>query len=385
MPAQPDWTKVRDEFPTLKDTNYLNSCSLGLLSNRTREALYQFIDLWTRYGAKSWYIYWLGEIGEVRREFAALINASPEEIAVLPNISSTLAAISSSLDLSEGDQVVTCALDFPTIPHHFLAKTRNGVETVVIPSSDGVKVDLDQFEGAITERTALVATTRVYFTSGYIQDVASLAELAHRRGALLFMDDYQAAGQVPIDVKATDVDVLVSGGLKWLLGGPGIAYMYVKGDLLEGLTPTIAGWFGNRNQFDFNPREMAFREDAAKFETGTPSVAAVYAGAAGLRQVNELGPEAIRERTSGLTIHLVEGLASEGFKLRIPKESERHASITMVELENPEGMVQELAKRSIIVDSRPGAVRVSPYFYNTVEDIDQAVSAMVEIRSSLSR
>ena len=221
-----DWPAIRAQFPTLAHTTYLNSCSLGLLSNRSRDAVNRFLDLWAEKGAAAWYAEWMAEIGAARYEFAALINASPDEIAVLPNISSTLAAVASSLDLGEGDSVVTTALDFPTVAHHFLAKGRQGVETVIIPSPDRVRIGLDHFESAIVaDRTILVATGRVYFTSRYVQDITSVAELAHRKGAPLFVDDYQATGQLPIDVKATGVDILASGGLKWLLGGPGIAYM----------------------------------------------------------------------------------------------------------------------------------------------------------------
>ena len=382
MTTQPDWSKVRSQFPTLDRKIYLNSCSLGLLSNRSRDAMNRYMDLWTEYGAAAWYSEWGAEIGALRQEFATLINASTDEIAIMPNISSTLAAISSSLDFTERNEVVVGALDFPTVAHQFLAREeKEGVKTDILPSSDGVKIALDQFEEAITERTALVATSRVYFTSGYIQDIESITAMAHQKGALAFIDDYQATGQIPIDVKEVDVDVLVSGGLKWLLGGPGIAYMYVRQDLIEKLTPTIAGWFGNRDQFAFNPNEMVFRDDAAKFETGTPSLAAIFTGAEGLRIVNELGADAIRERTSDLTTHLVANLKEEGFKLRAPEDAEHHASITMIELENPDAIVQELASKGIIVDFRPGAVRVSPYFYNTREDIDAVVSALCDARA----
>ena len=383
MQIRHDWAKIREEFPTLSKKNYLNSCSLGLLSDRSRGALNRYMDLWTELGAAAWYSEWMAEISAVREGFASLINADAGEIAVLPSISAALAAISSSLNLGEGDQVVTTALDFPTVPHHFLAKSKTGVETAVVASSDRISVDLDRISSAVIDRTRLIATSRVYFTSGFVQDVGAIAEIGHRKDALVFIDDYQGNGQVPIDVKAAGVDVLVAGGLKWLLGGPGIAYMYVRRDLVAELEPTVAGWFGNRDQFSFNPNEMVFRDDAARFETGTPSVAAVFTAAEGLRIVNELGPEAIRERTSALTARLVSRLEDEGFGLRVPEETERHASITMIEMEDPAAAVEELARRNIIVDHRAGAVRISPYFYNTQNDIDEVVEALREIRTAL--
>ena len=379
---QPDWPALRAEFPTLESKNYLNSCSLGLLSNRSRQAMNRYLDLWTEKGAAAWYVEWMAELDAVREEFAKVINASPDEIAVMPSVSSAVAAISSSLELNEGDSLVTTALDFPTIAHNFLAQERNGVESNIIQPRDKIKIDLDQFEEAINNRTRMVATSRVYFTSGYIQDVAAITEIAHRNGALSFIDDYQATGQIPIDVQETDVDMLVSGGLKWLMGGPGIVYMYVKGELIDQLSPTITGWFGHRDQFDFNPNEMVYKDTAGRFEAGTPSVAAIYTGAEGMRMVNEIGPAAIREKTSELTDHLVARLAEEGFSLRVPEDNRLHASNTMVEMDDPASMVEELAAQNIIVDFRPGAVRLSPYFYNTLDEIESVVSAMRNIRDS---
>ena len=381
--AHPDWSSIRTGYPTLARKTYLSSCSLCLLSDRVRGALHRYIDSWSEHGAAAWVPGWIEEIQAVRREFAAVINAGADEVAVMPSISACLAAISSSLDLSEGDQVVTTELDFPTVAQSFLARARTGVETRILRSGDRVSIDLDQFDAAIGERTAIVATGRVYFTSGYIQDVAAIASMAHRKGRLLLVDDYQATGQVPIDVKATGVDILLSGGLKWLLGGPGIAYMYVRRDLVPRLSPTVAGWFGNRHQFSFNPHEMVFRDDAARFETGTPSVAAVYSGAEGLRIVNELSPEAIRGRTSEIASHLVGRLREEGFRLRTPDDPARHASITMVEVDDPQAVVAALARRDVVVDARPGAVRISPYFYNNLEDIETAVSTLVEVREEM--
>jgi selenocysteine lyase/cysteine desulfurase len=284
------------------------------------------------------------------------------------------------LDFSKRNRVVTTGLDFPTVPHHFLALARRGVETVIVPSRDQVTVDMGLLAEAINNNTALVATSRVFFTSGYVQDVAHLADLCHRRGALLLVDDYQATGQLPLDVTATGVDVLLTGGLKWLLGGPGIAYMYVKEEHVREFNPTATGWFAHRDQFDFNPTAMVFKDDARRFEAGTPAVAAVYAGKAGLSLVSELGPHAIRQRTTELTQDLVGQLREGGFNLRIPPRPDLHASITMVEATNPQGIVAELRNRAIVVDARPGGVRISPYFYNNSDDNRHLVGALEEVR-----
>jgi selenocysteine lyase/cysteine desulfurase len=374
-----DWEAWRAEFPGLQLRTYLNTVSLGQLSRRSRAAVNRFLDLWTEYGASAWYRYWLDELGAARHEFARLIGADPEEVAVLPNISSALAAVGSSLDFSRRNRVICCELDFPTLTYHWLAKRGQGVQTIILPSPDGLHVPLEQFEGAVDDRSALIATSRVYFTTGYIQDVKTLADIAHRAGALLLVDDYQGTGQVPLDVHACGVDLLVTGGLKWLIGGPGIAYLYVRRELIPQLRPTVTGWFSHARQFDFDPHVLEFRPDALRFEAGTPSVAAVYAGKAGLEIINEIGTERVRRRTAMLNQDLVRRLRERGYRLRLPGDPERHAGITVVEADDPMGITRALAERRIIVDKRPGAVRISPYFYNTLEENQIVVEALDEI------
>jgi selenocysteine lyase/cysteine desulfurase len=379
--VQPDWQAWRDEFPGLQKKTYLNTVSLGQLSRRSRAAVERFLDLWSEYGASAWYRTWLGEVDGLRSEFARLIGAAPEEVAIMPNISSALAAVSSAIDFTHRPRVVCCELDFPTLNYHFLAKASQGVETRIAASPDRVQVPLEAFAAEIDERTALAATSRVYFTSGYIQDVHALAEMAHRQGALCLVDDYQGTGQVPIDVKKAGVDFLVTGGLKWLIGGPGVAYLYVRSELAKRLEPTVSGWFAHRRQFDFDPHSLEFRDDARRFEAGTPAVPAVYAAKAGLEIINAIGAETLRQRTAALNQHLVGLLRQRGYRLRIPENAEQQAGITIVEVEDPPATVKQLAERGIIVDRRPGAVRISPYFYNTFAENELIVQALDEIAS----
>jgi len=374
-----DWQGWRAEFPGLQQATYLNTVSLGQLSRRSRAAVNRFLDLWTEFGASAWYRYWLEELNQTRQQFASLIGATPREVAVMPNISSALAAIGSSLDFSRRSRVVCCELDFPTLTYHWMAKRDQGVETSILPAPDGLHIPLADFEAATDERTALIATSRVYFTTGYIQDVKALAEIAHRAGALLLVDDYQGTGQVPLDVKESGVDVLVTGGLKWLIGGPGIAYLYVRDELIPRLRPTVTGWFSHARQFDFDPHQLEYHEDALRFEAGTPSMASVYAGKAGLEIINEIGPERLRERTAMLNQDLVGRLRERGYQLRVPADPDRQAGITVVEADDPMRITRALAERHIIVDKRPGAVRISPYFYNTLEENQIMVEALDEI------
>jgi selenocysteine lyase/cysteine desulfurase len=381
-PQGVDWAAWREQFPGLKKSTYLNTVSLGQLSNRSRAAIDHFMDLWTEHGASAWYANWLDEVAGLRQEFARLIGATAEEVAIMPNVSSALAAISSSLDFSNRNQVICCELDFPTLTYHWLAKAQLGVETVILPSPDSVQIPIEAFEAAINEHTALVATSRVYFTTGYVQDVKALADRVHRKDCLLLVDDYQGTGQVPIDVKESGVDVLITGGLKWLIGGPGVAYMYVNRDRIPDLRPNVTGWFSHARQFDFDPQQLEFRSDAARFEAGTPSVASVYAGKAGLEIVNEIGSLRIQRRTMALAQDLTDRLMERGFQLRLPPRTENRSGITIVEADDPMGITRKLAERRIVVDKRPGAVRISPYFYNTPAENQIVVEALSEIMPS---
>lgn len=370
---------LRTEFPILERKTYLNTCSLGALSRRSIDAVSEFLRLWNELGASAWYEIWLAELQGLRERFARLIGAEPYEIAILPHVSAALSAIAASLDYSERPKVVMTALDFPTVGHQWLVKRRLGVEVEVLPSPDGIRVPLEEFERAVDGRTALVATSRVFFTSGYIQDIKAITEIAHAQGAYVLVDDYQATGQLPIDVKALGVDVLVTGGLKWLLGGPGIAFLYVREELIGELEPTITGWFAARNQFDFDIEAFEYHEDARRFESGTPALAAVYAARGGLEIVHEVGPERIRGRTRSLTTELIEGARGRGLALRAAEREEERAGIVMLPMDDPGHVVRKLAEREIIVDSRPGALRISPYFYNTPEENEAVLDAVVEI------
>lgn len=380
----PDWVALRKEFPSLEKTSYLNTCSLGLLSNTCRAATERYLDLWLNLGASAWYSDWINEMASLRAEFATLIGSDTEEIALLPSISGGLTAVSSSLDFSKRYKVVTTELDFPTLAYHFSALQRKGVETVIVPSDDGVTVDIERLAKHVDEHTALLATSRVFFTTGWIQDIAALSKICRQNGTILLVDDYQATGQVPLDVRSSGIDILLSGGLKWLLGGPGISYMYVRNELIPSLRPTATGWFAQRDQFSFRVDSNEYKEDARRFETGTPSIAAVYAGKAGVSLINEIGVENIRFRTLNLTNQLVEKLYCNNFSLRIPLDLDRHASITMIETREPRRVVDQLRESGIIVDSRPGGVRLAPYFYNDEHDITRVVSSLVEIRETMT-
>src|SRR5216117_3344647 len=281
--------RYRSEFPIFRDKVYLNTCSLGALGERTRRRLGEFLDLWQARGAAAWYDVWWAALAELRRRYGRLVGATPAEIALAPSISVALSSLAEALDYRRRPKVVVTSLDFPTVAYQWLAKRPRGVEVVVVESPDQVSVPVEAIARALDERTALVATSHVYFTSGAIQDIKAVADAARQCGALTVIDAYQAVGQVPVDVKAAGVDVLMAGGLKWLLGGPGIVFLYVREELAPRLAPAIAGWFGHRNQFAFDPHALELHDDARRFELGTPSLAAVYAQLGGLDYIDEIG------------------------------------------------------------------------------------------------
>ncbi|HWH08483.1 MAG TPA: aminotransferase class V-fold PLP-dependent enzyme [Candidatus Thermoplasmatota archaeon] len=367
-----DWEATRADFPTLERRTYLNTCSLGALSRQSREAVGRFLDLWEEMGASAWYRIWLGEVQALREAFARLIGAGADEVAILPNVSSALSALASATPPS--GNVVCAEMDFPTIPYQWMA--RPGVEVRLARSPDGVRTPFAEYERLVDGQTRWLATSHVFYASGALQDARALADLAHRHGALCLLDAYQSAGQVPTDVKALGVDAFVTGGLKWLLGGPGVAYLYVRRELHGRLAPQATGWFAHAEQFRFDATAFRPHADARRFEAGTPAVAAVYAGRAGLDHVLRRGPAAIRRRTSELVRDLHDRLRDAGYDLATPARDEERAGIVMVRVADPAAAVKALAAEGIVVDYRPGRVRVSPYYYNTPAECERFVEAL---------
>lgn len=368
--------RYRPEFPIFQSATYLNSCSLGPLSVRSRAALMEFADLWDRWGASAWYEHWLQATEDTRTSFSRLIGAERAETALAPSISAALSTVASAIDFGQRPKVVTTELDFPTLIYQFLAKRKLGVEPMVLRSPDGVSVPLESFERAVDERTAIIATSHVYFTTGAIQDVAQLARLAHERGALCLIDAYQSVGQLPVNAHDLGVDVLLTGALKWLLGGQGLAYVYVRQSVIESLNPTAVGWFGVDDQFAFDSSRLRLRSDARRFEMGTPAVPTVYTARAGLDLIQEVGIDRVRQRISALTEDLLRRVEAEGMHVRGAADPAVRSGIVMIEHPDPGDAVRRLMEAGVICDYRPGAVRLSPHFYNTTADNQKAIEIL---------
>jgi len=373
-PAPP--RDYRAEFPIFRRSIYLNSCSLGALSTRSRARVNEYLDLWETRGASAWYDIWWGALAELRTRYARLIGAAGGSIALHPNVSTALTAVAESLDYRRRPKVVVTSLDFPTVAYQWLARASGGIEVVIVESPDGITVPVEAIARAVDDRTALVATSHVFFTSGAIQDVRALADAVHRRGALLLVDGYQAAGQLPVDVRALDADFYCSGGLKWLLGGTGVAFVYARPELWPTLTPRSSGWFAHREQFRFDPRSLELHEDARRLEAGTPPLMPVYAQLGGLELLEELGACEIRRRTMALAEDLIEGARAAGLRPKVAAAPENRTAIVMLPSADPAGAVRRLAEAGIVADNRPGHVRVSPYFYNVPDDHRAAIERL---------
>lgn len=371
-----DFEAYRDEFPIFETKKYLNTCSLGPLSTGARDAAARFFDDWDDLGAHAWYERWMDAIDGIRGQFASLIGASKDEIALAPNVSSALSVIASALPYEERSEVLSTELDFPTIPYQW--HVRPDTDMDLLASPDSITFPAQSWEANVSEKTLAVATCHVFFATGFLQNIPALARLARQRGALTIVDGYHATGQLPVDIRELGVDVYISGSLKWLLGGPGLAFLYVRRDRISEWTPTLTGWFGNAHQFEFDPRKFTFWDDARRFEVGTPATAVVFNARAGLDMIQEVGPSQIRDRTLALANDLIERAEDANLDVRAPPPEAR-TGIVMVEVSDPADAVQRLLARDIIVDARGSRVRISPYFYNTFEENQEVVALLSEI------
>lgn len=371
---------LRDEFPITERLNYLNNCSLTPMARRVRRALEEYASLWSDWGGRAWYSHWMSELEALRADFAVVLGADADEIALQPGVSTALVAVASAIDYAKRDTVVVGDIDFPTDGHVFLARAHQGVRVKFVHSRDGISIPLEDFAEAIDERTALVCTGHVIYSSGWIQDVAALAKLAHARGALLLVDAYQSIGAIPFDAHASGVDFLAGGTLKWLMGGPGMGFLYVRRDLARTLRPTALGWWAVRDPFAFDVTHLDLPDTARRFEYGTPAVGAAYTARAGLALLAEVGVATVRERHKLLSQRLVEGALAQGWRLCCPADAERRTPIVTLEHPDPAGAVATLRASGLVSDYRPGLIRLSPHYFNTLDEMDRTLELLAPLR-----
>lgn len=371
----------RAEFPILETCTYLVSHSLGAMPARTERYLAQFSREWGTRGVRAWHEGWW-EIGRVTGDLLApTIGAAPGTISMHQNATVAQSIVASCLSYeTPRRQIVVQDLDFPSNHYLFHGFERYGAQIVTVPSDDGVRGRIDRVVDAIDERTALVNLSLVLFRSAHLQDVAPVIEKAHRVGARVVLDLYQAAGAVPVDVTALGTDFAVGGSVKWLCGGPGAGYLYVRPDLMPLLRPAVVGWAGHAQPFQFSAGPIDYAEGLERFQSGTPNVPSLYSARAGYEIVAEIGVPAIREKSLRLTRRLMDAAQARGWRLNTPVDDDERGASVVIDLPEGAAVTQELIARGVIVDFRPGAgIRIAPHFYNTEREIDQAVETMDNI------
>ncbi len=380
----PDWKALRTEFSLLDRYIYFNACSLGPLPSRGRAALAHYAQDWDEKGTPVWYSDWLPLLARFRDRISELLHAPAGTTAIAPSVSVALTTLATGLPLPKGrNKVLIGELDFPTIGHQWLSRPDFQVEFV--PSRDGMTIPPSAFAERIDDQTALVVTTHLFYTTGYLQDVGAIADAAHARGALCVIDGYQTCGCVPLDVGAMDCDAFVGGCLKWLSGGPGNAFMYVRPELIPQTRPQGTGWFATRDPFSFTLQELDFADDARRLETGTWAVASHYAGLAGLELILEVGVDNIQERLRDLTDRILERCDEARVRTFTPRERERRCGIVTLECDHPEEVEAKLHKEGVIVDSRPGRVRLSPHWCVTEEELERGMDLVIASLSPQGR
>src|SRR5215469_3922922 len=360
-------------FPIFRDKVYLNSCSQGALAEPVEASLREFIASWHEQG-NPWDV-WCERMEELRAEFAALIGASPDEVAVTFSASTALNAVASALPLHGRSRVVISDFDFPAVGHVWLAQAQRGLE-VEFARSAGDRLPVSAFEAVVDRDTALVSTTHVCYRNGWKNDVRALAELAHAHGAPLLVDAFQSIGAEPFDVRELGVDMLVTGTLKYLLGTPGVAFLYVRRELADELLPADSGWFAQQNPFAYDVHRLDYGTGARRFQSGSPPVPAVYAALAALRLLRELGLEAVRVHVDRLAGTVVERALERGWELMTPVEPDRRGPLVMLRCHDIQALLSALAERQILCSTRDGALRTSFHYYNSASDVFALIEAL---------
>ena len=367
----PDLVDYRGRFPILAETTYLINHSLGAMPAEAETRLAEYARAWRTRGVRAWEEGWWELPLTTGNQIARLIGATPGTVSMHQNVTLAEAVVLSCFGFEgERRRIVYEEGNFPSV--RYLYQAARGAEVVVAPDDEGVVE-------AIDERTLIVPVTHVLFKTGEIQDVEAIVARAHEAGALVVLDAYQSVGTVPLDVTKLGVDFAVGGSVKWLCGGPGAAWLYVRPGLAEELEPALTGWQAHARPFAFEP-EQEYAEGAARFLTGTPNVPALYAASAGYDVVEEVGVARIRERSVEQTTLLIELLDEAGFEVGSPRDPGRRGGTVVVRPPEFERVGRELMERGVLCDWRPDVgLRLGPHFYNTDEELRFAVEQIAEL------
>jgi selenocysteine lyase/cysteine desulfurase len=372
--------RFRARFPILGRRVYVNSCSQGALALDVESALAAFTESWHTHGSP--WDRWVGEVERLRAVFAAAIGADADEIAVMPNASAGISAIATALSFdTDRRTVVLGEFEFPTMGHVWLAQQRRGARIAWARAQDEA-LPVESYAAHIDERTLIVPAGHVCFRNGYRLDIPRLVTICRERGAYLLLDDYQRTGTAPLDVHALGVDFMVTGALKYLLGPAGVAFLYVRRDLIEQLEPLSTGWFGRVDPFAFSVDRLDWSPSARRFETGSPPIPNVYAAAAGIELLQTTGVATIGEQVNRLVERFASGARERGFDVVTPDDPAARGPLVVVRSTDAAAMVRRLEARGIIASARGTGLRVSFHAYNNEEDVD-AVLKTLDAESAL--
>jgi selenocysteine lyase/cysteine desulfurase len=363
--------EIRSRFPVFRENIYLNSCSQGALSDLVRSGVDDYLASWDRHGSP-WNI-WIDKYEQARGTFARFLGAQSDEVAILPSASAGINSIASALSFQERKKVILGAFEFPTMGHVWLAQRPRGAEVQFVEAA-GDYMPTENYESAIDRNTLIVPVTGLCFMNGWRSEVKKLVALAHSRGALVLLDDYQDCGTRPVDVKDLDVDIYVSGTLKYLLGPPGLAMMYVRPEIAKTLAPTISGWFAQVNPFAFDVRTLNLSPTARRFEAGTPPIPNIYAATKGIELLQSIGLREVATHIAKLTATLLHGAREMGIQIKTPLDSV--GPLAVLKCKDSEAMVAKLAARQIVVSNRKDGLRIACHVYNTTDDINAVLEAL---------
>ncbi len=370
----------RAEFPILETCTYLVSHSLGAMPRRTRQYLNEFADSWDHRGVRAWHEGWWEAGRRTGDLLAPIIGAAPGTITMHQNATVAQSIAASCVSFAGGRRKILLQdLDFPTNHYLFEGFRRYGAEIEYVRSDDAIRAPIGRLVEAIDERTALVPLSLVLFRSAALQDVQAVVDRAHHVGARVILDIYQGAGAVPIDLAGLGVDFAVGGSVKWLCGGPGAGYLYVRPDLIGELQPSIVGWAAHDSPFGFETGAIRYAEGIERFQSGTPNVPALASARGGYEIVAEIGVAAIRARSLRLTRRLIDGANVRGWRLNTPDADHERGGSVVIDVPDGARVTDELLRRQVVVDYRPNAgIRIAPHFYNTEVEIDRAIEAIEE-------
>ncbi|HYL13898.1 MAG TPA: aminotransferase class V-fold PLP-dependent enzyme [Terriglobales bacterium] len=360
----PSIESFRKRFPVLAEKIYLNSCSQGALSVDVEECMLEYLRSWHRHGSP-WDI-WVEHYESARSQFAELIGAEPEEVALVASASAGVNALASALSFQQRNKVVLGEFEFPTMGHIWLAQRPRGADVIFVEAEKN-RIRVEAYDALVDRNTLIVPLTHVCFMNGFRSPVAEIVKIAHDRGALVLMDDYQDSGTRPINVKAMQVDVYVAGTLKYLLGPPGLAFMYVRKSIAEALVPTVTGWFGQRNPFAFDVRLLDPAPGTRRFESGTPPIPTIYGAVAGIKLLQQYGLQNVADQIGLLTKALIKGASELGIQIKTPLDSV--GPLVVLQSNDADGLVRLFAGNGVICSSRHDGLRISFHAYNTPDDV----------------